>query len=188
MDASNIEFDKFKVKNSYLNLNATVNTLLGLFGTISGMIGAFNKMAYAGAAGDPSKLAGDIGEALIVTWTGLGIAIIAMYLFYLLTNRLKAVIANVQQIISSLLEYIDFRDLPPDLVIVPPEMRAKYSAGGKGGVAGAAAAAPVRASKSAVASMGAAPAAQTIPCPSCSKNINVGIKKCPHCNSDIEWE
>lgn len=179
LDASNIEFDRFKVKNSYLNLNATVNTLLGLFGTISGMIGAFNKMAYAGATGDPAKLAGDIGEALIVTWTGLGIAIIAMYLFYILTNRLKAVIAQVQQTLTSLLEYINFDEVTPDMVVVPPEMRAEYAVGGKGGAP--AAAAPQHATKPAAA-------AETIACPSCGKNITVGIKKCPHCQTEMDWE
>jgi len=192
MDAANIEFDKFKVKNSYLNLNATVNTLLGLFGTISGMIGAFNKMAYAGASGDPAKLAGDIGEALIVTWTGLAIAIIAMYLFYILTNRLKAVTSSVQQMINALIEYINFEEVSPDMVIVPAAMRAEYETGGKGAVA-AASGAPSRGVKTGPV---AAPAvkssakatAETIACPSCGKNISVGIKKCPHCNSDIEWE
>lgn len=192
MDASNIEFDKFKVKNSYLNLNATVNTLLGLFGTISGMIGAFNKMAYAGASGDPSKLAGDIGEALIVTWTGLAIAIIAMYLFYILTNRLKAVTSSVQQVINALIEYINFNEVGPDMVVVPAEMRAAYAGGGKGG-GGAVPASSARSVKTgpvaASAPKSVAKAAtETIACPTCGKNISVGIKKCPHCNSDIEWE
>jgi biopolymer transport protein ExbB len=192
LDASNIEFDKFKVKNSYLNLNATVNTLLGLFGTISGMIGAFNKMAYAGATGDPAKLAGDIGEALIVTWTGLAIAIIAMYLFYILTNRLKAVTSTVQQVINSLIEYINFIEVGPDMVVVPAEMRAAYETGSKGGGR----AAPVASARSGktgpVAASTSKPVAkvdtETIACPNCGKHISVGIKKCPHCHNDIEWE
>lgn len=193
MDASNIEFDKFKVKNSYLNLNATVNTLLGLFGTISGMIGAFNKMAYAGATGDPAKLAGDIGEALIVTWTGLAIAIIAMYLFYILTNRLKAVTSSVQQIVNALIEYINFREVDPDMIIVPSAMRAAYEAGGGKGAGTASAASANRSAKpgpgeGATSKSVAAAESKTIACPSCNKNIPVGAKKCPHCQSDIEWE
>ena len=191
MEASNIEFDKFKVKNSYLNLNATVNTLLGLFGTISGMIGAFNKMAYAGASGDPAKLAGDIGEALVVTWTGLAIAIIAMYLFYILTNRLKAVTSSVQQVLNSMIEYINFTEVGPDMVVVPAEMRAAYEGGGKSGGRAAPKAAAVKAKAStAVKSPSvAAPAKEErMPCPNCSKEVTVGAKKCPHCNSDIEWE
>ncbi|MDD5677630.1 MAG: MotA/TolQ/ExbB proton channel family protein [Kiritimatiellae bacterium] len=193
MESANIEFDKFRVKNSYLNLNATVNTLLGLFGTISGMIGAFNKMAYAGASGDPAKLAGDIGEALIVTWTGLAIAIIAMYLFYILTNRLKAVISSVQQVINTLIQYINFDEVEPGMVVVSAQMRAAYETGGKGGGAApsvassrsakAAPSAPVAAAKPAVKAE-----AEVIACPSCGKNISVGSKKCPHCQSEIEWE
>jgi len=189
MEASNIEFDKFKVKNSYLNLNATVNTLLGLFGTISGMIGAFNKMAYAGASGDPAKLAGDIGEALIVTWTGLAIAIIAMYLFYILTNRLKAVTSNVQQVINALIQYINFNEVGPDMVVVPAEMRAAYEGGGAAGAVAASARSVKTGPVAASAPKSAAkPAAETIACPNCGKNISVGIKKCPHCNNDLEWE
>jgi len=193
MDASNIEFDRFKVKNSYLNLNATVNTLLGLFGTISGMIGAFNKMAYAGASGDPAKLAGDIGEALIVTWTGLAIAIIAMYLFYILTNRLKAVISSVQQVINALIEYINFAEVGPDMVVVPAEMRAAYESGGKGGGGVSLKTSAVKAKASAAVKSSSAPVAasakeERVPCPNCSKEVIVGAKKCPHCHSDIEWE
>ena len=197
LDASNIEFDKFKVKNSYLNLNATVNTLLGLFGTISGMIGAFNKMAYAGAAGDPAKLAGDIGEALIVTWTGLAIAIIAMYLFYILTNRFKAVTSSVQQVVNSLIEYINFAEVEPDMVVVSAQMRAAYEAGGGKGGGGAASAGTARSGKTGpvataapkpVAKPVAKASAETIACPSCGTHISVGAKKCPHCHSDIEWE
>lgn len=186
LDASNIEFDKFKVKNSYLNLNATVNTLLGLFGTISGMIGAFNKMAYAGATGDPAKLAGDIGEALIVTWTGLAIAIVAMYLFYILTNRLKAVTASVQQVINSLIEYIDFAGVEPDMVVVPAAMRAAYEAGGK---TGGAASRGVKTGPISTASKSVAKAdTEKVACPNCGKNIAMGVKKCPNCQNEIEWE
>lgn len=192
MENANIEFDKFKVKNSYLNLNATVNTLLGLFGTISGMIGAFNKMAYAGASGDPAKLAGDIGEALIVTWTGLAIAIVAMYLFYILTNRLKAVTSNVQQVLNSLIEYINFEEVEPGAVIVSPQMRAAYEAGGGGGAASKTSSGKIKTSvvgKAPSAPVAAAPAKEErVPCPNCSKEVGVGAKKCPHCQSDIEWE
>ncbi len=194
-DAANIEFEKYKVKNSYLNLNATVNTLLGLFGTISGMIGAFNKMAYAGASGDPAKLAGDIGEALVVTWTGLAIAIIAMYLFYIMTNRLKAVTSGVQQHINALIEYINFSEVEPDMVIVPAAMRAAYESGGAGGAGGAAAAKAASsaiktssAAKAPSAPVAAAVKEEHVPCPNCSKEVTVGAKKCPHCHSDIEWE
>ena len=127
-----------------------------------------------------------------MTWTGLAIAIIAMYLFYILTNRLKAVTASVQQVVNSLIEYINFAEVEPDMVVVPAAMRAAYETGGKGG-GGAVPFAAARSVKTGSVAASAPksvakPAMETLACPSCGKNISVGIKKCPHCNSDIEWE
>jgi biopolymer transport protein ExbB len=48
--------------------------LLGLFGTVLGMIDAFRSLQTAGAAVDPSLLAGGIWVALLTTAVGLGIA------------------------------------------------------------------------------------------------------------------
>lgn len=189
MDAANVEFDKFKVKNSYLNLNATVGTLLGLFGTISGMIGAFNRMAYGGATGDPTKLAGDIGEALIVTWTGLGIAITTFYLFYIMTNRLKGVMSVTQQMIANLLNYIDFDEITPDMTIISPEMRAEYESGGKKGAVRSSS--PNRGVKSSAAphpTPAAKAGEEMAECPQCHQAIAVGTKKCPKCGTEMEWE
>ncbi|NHB77498.1 MotA/TolQ/ExbB proton channel family protein [Rhodobacter sp. M37P] len=49
--------------------------LLGLFGTVLGMIEAFRAMQGAGAAVDPSVLAGGIWVALLTTAVGLAVAI-----------------------------------------------------------------------------------------------------------------
>lgn len=71
----------------YLNVIATVAPMVGLLGTVSGMIGAFQTIA-TGGMGKPELLAGDIGEALITTATGLTIGIPAMIAFFVLRNRL----------------------------------------------------------------------------------------------------
>jgi len=181
MDYMNFQNNIFKVKCSYLNLNATVNTLLGLLGTISGMISAFNKMAYAGATGDPAKLAGSIGEALLCTWTGLGIAILSLYLFYVLTNRTKAAMTGMQNIVTRLLGEIDFASVTPDVEIVTSEMKAR-AMGGKG----AAAAGPTQAKV--VSRSTAGKAAEMAQCPHCQHQVQVGMAKCPNCNSELEWE
>ncbi len=183
MDYMNFQNNIFKVKCSYLNLNATVNTLLGLLGTISGMISAFNKMAYSGATGDPAKLAGSIGEALLCTWTGLGIAILSLYLFYVLTNRTKAAMTGMQNIITRLLEEIDFESVTPDMEIVTGEMKAR-ALGGKG----AAGAGPSPAARAAAPHAPAAKAPEMAQCPHCQKEVQVGVAKCPSCNSELEWE
>lgn len=73
----------------YLNVIATIAPMVGLLGTVSGMIGAFQTIA-AGGMGKPELLAGDIGEALITTATGLTIGIPAMIFYFLLRNRLDS--------------------------------------------------------------------------------------------------
>ena len=81
---------------NYLNVVATVAPMIGLLGTVSGMIGAFQAIS-GGGMGRPELLAGDIGEALITTATGLVIGIPAMIAYFILRNRLgNQVMATVQ--------------------------------------------------------------------------------------------
>ncbi len=157
----------YRNKNSYISLNAAITPLMGLFGTISGMVGAFNSMAYAGAVGDPTKLAGDIGEALITTYAGLVIAIPAFVLFYVLGNRLRQMLATTQGVMNDLFDLVDFNALPE--VVVTSSMKAELQAGS------APAAAP-------------APAKPAAECPQCKAAISVGMKACPQCGAEIEWE
>ncbi len=72
-----------------LNVVATVAPMLGLLGTVSGMISAFDVLSEGGM-GRPELLAGNIGEALITTATGLVIGIPAMVAYFTLRNRLTA--------------------------------------------------------------------------------------------------
>lgn len=198
-EAAMEENNTFKTKNSYLSLVAAVGPMLGLFGTMSGMISAFNKMAYEGGTGDPSKLAGSIGEALITTYAGLVVAIPAMTIYYVIGNRIKAMMALTQNTLTQLIEYVDFDKLPDDLVVVTREMKMKMLSGefsskkGKGGAAKSpATTAPAKSSKSASAPVAApvapASAAQMVPCPNCSKELAVGTKKCASCGTDLDWE
>lgn len=53
---------------------AQISPLLGLFGTVLGMIDAFRALQAAGAAVDPSILAGGIWVALLTTAAGLAVA------------------------------------------------------------------------------------------------------------------
>jgi len=72
----------------YTNVVAAVAPMVGLLGTVSGMIGAFSTIA-GGGMGKPELLAGDIGEALITTATGLVVGIPAMLAYFILKHRLK---------------------------------------------------------------------------------------------------
>jgi biopolymer transport protein ExbB len=70
---------------------ATLAPLLGLFGTIIGMISAFDRVAMAGAMGNPAMLSGSISQALVTTGFGLLVAIPTLFcyqLFRLRTNYL----------------------------------------------------------------------------------------------------
>lgn len=81
---------------NYLNVIAAVAPMIGLLGTVSGMIGAFQQISQSGM-GQPDKFAGNIGEALITTATGLVIGIPSMVCFFVMRNRLNnGMLAAVQ--------------------------------------------------------------------------------------------
>lgn len=88
---------------NFLSLIAGIAPMLGLLGTVSGMIGAFQKIA-GGGMGKPELLAGNIGEALMTTATGLVIAIPAMFFFFLFKNILNRIIVRAEENFSIVLD------------------------------------------------------------------------------------
>ena len=105
-------FDSLEAEDSaisawinYLNVVAAIAPMIGLLGTVSGMIGAFQTIGIEGM-GDPSKLAGDIGQALITTATGLCIGIPAMVFYFFFKNRLTARMTATVQAASTLIDYL----------------------------------------------------------------------------------
>jgi len=88
---------------NFLSLISAVSPMVGLLGTVSGMIGAFQKIG-AGGMGKPEVLAGDIGQALITTATGLIIAIPAMFCFFMFRNLLNRIIQKAEGEFSEILD------------------------------------------------------------------------------------
>ena len=88
---------------TYLNVIASVAPMIGLLGTVSGMISAFQTIGRGGM-GRPELLAGDIGEALVTTATGLTIGIPAMIAYFVLRNRLNTAMIATAQTGSELIE------------------------------------------------------------------------------------
>lgn len=84
-EAGNEQMVVFMKPINFLSIIGGTAPMLGLLGTVSGMIKAFSIIAQGGM-GDPGKLAGSIGEALITTATGLVIAIPAMIAYFLFKN------------------------------------------------------------------------------------------------------
>lgn len=72
-----------------LDVIAQIAPLLGLFGTVLGMIEAFQELEGAGAAVDPSALAGGIWVALLTTAVGLAVAMPASVLSAWFEGRLN---------------------------------------------------------------------------------------------------
>jgi biopolymer transport protein ExbB len=90
---------------NFLSLVAAISPMVGLLGTVSGMIGAFQKIS-AGGMGKPELLAGNIGEALITTATGLVIAIPALFFSFLFRNILNRILIRAEEDFSEILDHI----------------------------------------------------------------------------------
>lgn len=80
---------------NFLSLFASISPMIGLLGTVSGMIGAFQKIG-TGGMGKPELLAGNIGEALITTATGLIIAVPAIFAFFIFRNNLSRIVRDAE--------------------------------------------------------------------------------------------
>ena len=91
---------------SYLSVIGVCTPMIGLLGTVTGMIKAFATLGSSGI-GDPSALAGAIGEVLVATASGLLIAIPAFGAFYFLRNRAQVVVNHLQDLLNTL-----FRKMP----------------------------------------------------------------------------
>ncbi len=91
---------------NYLSVIGVCTPMIGLTGTVTGMMKAFSNLGASGI-GDPSGLAGAIGEVLIATASGLFIAIPAFMFFYILRNKLQASIHHMQEDVQAL-----FRKMP----------------------------------------------------------------------------
>jgi biopolymer transport protein ExbB len=99
------ESNKYMSKVSWLSMFASSATLLGLLGTVSGIIKSFLKMGSSSGAVDPSMLAASIGEALVCTGTGLAIAIMGLYMFFFLRNRVNQATLDCAVLSSEILDY-----------------------------------------------------------------------------------
>ena len=83
----------------YLNTLGTIaliSPLLGLLGTVFGLIKMFFAVMVSGV-GDPLKMAGGIGEALVCTATGLCVAIPAYFFHRYFRSRVSGYVVDMEQ-------------------------------------------------------------------------------------------
>lgn len=90
----------------YLSIIGAIAPMLGLLGTVSGMIKAFQHIAQGGM-GKPEVLAGDIGEALVTTATGLIIAIPAMLFYFYFKNNFMKTMASMGRITGAMMDTLE---------------------------------------------------------------------------------
>jgi len=110
-EASTEQMTQYMKPIDYLSIIGATSPMLGLLGTVSGMIKAFQTIGSQGM-GDPAKLAGNIGEALVTTATGLIIAIPAMLTYYYFRNNFIKSTATLGRNIGALLDTLESGELP----------------------------------------------------------------------------
>ncbi|MCK7613754.1 MotA/TolQ/ExbB proton channel family protein [Roseibium sediminicola] len=84
-----------------LDMIAQTAPLIGLLGTVLGMIEAFRAMQGAGAAVDPSVLAGGIWVALMTTAVGLAVAIPVSAIVGWFDSRIEAEQAELEALVTA---------------------------------------------------------------------------------------
>ncbi len=77
-------------KISMLAVLGTLGPMIGLLGTLKGMIGAFSVIAMSeGTAMKASEVAGEISEALLLTFEGVLLSVPAIYLHAVFRNKIS---------------------------------------------------------------------------------------------------
>lgn len=102
----------------YLNTLGTIaliGPLLGLLGTVFGLIRMFLAVMVSGV-GDPMKMAGGMGEALVCTASGLVVAIPAYVLHRYFRSRVQGYVVQMEKQATALLDELSVtRTTPVDV-------------------------------------------------------------------------
>jgi len=101
---------------------ALISPLLGLLGTVIGMIRMFFAVMVSGV-GDPLKMAGGIGEALICTAAGLCVAIPAYFFHRYFRSRVTSIVVDMEKQVGRLID-----ELTAAAETVPPVTAARATA------------------------------------------------------------
>lgn len=83
---------------------ATSSPFIGLFGTIFGIINAFRGMQLTGSGGI-GAVAGGIAEALVTTAVGIGVAVLALWVFNTLNSKVEIYDAEMENTSSQVVDF-----------------------------------------------------------------------------------
>ncbi len=110
------------VLESGLGLLATLGSnapFVGLFGTVVGIVGAFDALSHGTAAAQGSlQVMSAIGEALVATAVGIGVAIPAVASFNWFSRASKKRLAGAEILSKEILAYLESRE--PSVVVEVP--------------------------------------------------------------------
>jgi biopolymer transport protein ExbB len=106
--ASQREADKLYSNVRWLNISASLATMLGLIGTIQGMIMAFHQLTILTPDQDRTQvLAAGIYTALVTTFAGLCVAIPAAFFSHYFEGRIQGVFREVDELVFSLVPQLE---------------------------------------------------------------------------------
>ena len=106
--ASQRESDKLYKNVRWLNISASLSTMLGLIGTIQGMILAFHNLSGLAAGADRTlELAGGIYTALVTTFAGLAVAIPAAFFSHYFEGKIQTIFHEIDELVFSLLPQLE---------------------------------------------------------------------------------
>jgi biopolymer transport protein ExbB len=163
------ESTDLKTNTTYLSVIGVVAPMVGLTGTVWGMIHAFKTLGDNGIT-DPSKLAGNIGEVLVATMSGLVVAVPAFVFFYILRARAQNAILYAESQVYRLLDEIPYDQLSG------VRIGENFSTDPAGKTRSARAGVSQKVSRTI-----------TTNCPSCNAPITVGATPCPNCGTVLDW-
>jgi biopolymer transport protein ExbB len=169
----------FRTKISYLSTIGVISPMVGLLGTVTGMIKAFQALGQGGIA-DPSRLAAAIGEVLIATAAGLGIAIPAFFLYYFFRNKLQYSIILAEDVMNQLMVDVKYEELQG--IKIGEVLETELAKGGPTpvGAGGTAAFEGEKRVSQAISGV-------TMACPQCNGPITAGAAKCNACGTELQW-
>jgi biopolymer transport protein ExbB len=83
---------------SLLAVIGSLGPMIGLLGTLKGMIGAFSGIALSGTQLKASEVAGNISEALVLTFEGVAVSVPAIYFYAFFKDRVSTLSVDVQNL------------------------------------------------------------------------------------------
>ncbi len=127
---------KLEKRLAFLGTLGNNAPFIGLFGTVIGVVMAFDAMGQQAAEATaqqaqqmaPQAVMSSIGEALVATAVGIGVAIPAVAANNFFQRMTKATLANTDALTRVLLAHLKGDDKRPQIAAAPPSKPAKEAA------------------------------------------------------------